>query len=171
MDELEPWICQCRRCHGVHDARDAVQYVWEYSFGACEVPVVVEVNVGDSGHVWCARVLWHGEPAELEALLGDTKYLVSCRPGSGALPTEGDLARWDRWRADARAPLDWLIADGTAFRSVGEAFEALRDGCRMPALSSIVGDWDPMEDERVRREGYRATWGETVRRNQALWRA
>jgi hypothetical protein len=33
MSETEPWICQCRKCHGVHDSADAVQYVWEFSFG------------------------------------------------------------------------------------------------------------------------------------------
>ena len=143
MNESEPWVCQCRKCHGVHDGRDAVQYVWEYSFGACDVPVVVELNVGDSGRVWCARVLWHGEPDEPRPLSNDVHYLVSYRPGSGATPTEGDFATWDRWRSHPRAPREWLIADGTGFRSVGEAFDALHHGSalgrdRPPQLGAVA---------------------------------
>jgi hypothetical protein len=170
MNESEPWICQCRKCHGVHDARDAVQYVWEFSFGACDVPVVVELDVGDSGHVWCARVLWLGEPDEPRPLSLDHQYLVSYRPGSGATPTEGDLAIWERSRGHPQAPREWLIADGTSFRSVGEAFVALHRGSVVPPPATIVGDWDGLPDDRAWREEYRATWDETVRRNQAMSR-
>jgi hypothetical protein len=168
MNETESWICQCRKCHGVHDSADAVQYVWEFAFGACEVPVVVEVNVDDSGHVWCARVLWHGEPDEPQPLSLGHHYVVSFRPGSGASPSEGDLAVWDRWRVHPQAPRDWLIADGTTFRSVEAVHDALQHGSSIPAPSTIVGDWDGSADDRPWREKYRATWDETVRRNQAM---
>jgi hypothetical protein len=170
MSNAEQWECQCRRCHGVFNAGDAVQYVWESSLGSCGVPIVVGVNVVDDGFVTCAQVYWHGEPDEPLALGEAGEFLVSFRPGEGTVPTEGDIERWVQWSKTRRPPRDWLIADGLRFRSVPDAVEALRKRTPMPDQQAIVGDWWGVDAKELTfRNKTRARWTETVRRNQRLW--
>src|SRR5659263_401343 len=101
MPMPDSWVCQCRRCRGVLNAADAVQYVWEFSLGSYGVPIVVGVNALADGFVRCASVYWHDEPDEPQAIEGTGEFIVSCRPGAGTAPTEGDIARWARWAAGA----------------------------------------------------------------------
>jgi hypothetical protein len=171
MDDDEPWICQCRRCHGVHDAGDAVQYVWEWAFGACAVPVVVGVLVDGHGHVPMAWTYWHDEPdVRFGVDLTDTEYLVSCRPGAGTFPTEGDVARWMGWLAAGCAPCDWLLVDELRFRSVAACVQALAAREAMPPEQTIAGEWaGPPEDDSWRDE-IRRDWPEIRARNRASWR-
>ena len=34
------WVCQCRRCCGVHGSADAVQYVWEWELVPGSLPAI-----------------------------------------------------------------------------------------------------------------------------------
>jgi Arc/MetJ family transcription regulator len=165
MDE-EPWVCQCRRCHGVHNGADAAQYVWEYALGSCGVPVVVGVNACENGFVTCAFVYWHDEPEVPHPIVKGGEFIVSCRPGSGTVPTEGDIARWMSWVAAEQAPRDWLIVDGLKARSVRAVVDALRARSPMPDEQDIAGDWDDALLDPQFREDVRARWTETKRRNQ-----
>jgi len=164
------WICQCRQCHGVHTGSDAVQYVWEFVFGDCGVPVVVGVNAGPDGHVGCAFPYWHGEPDEPYRIGDRGEFVVSCRPGIGTVPTEGDIARWIQWEGSALPPRDWLIADGAQFRSVRATADALRRRAPMPEEQNIAGDWDGPPTDLAHRDRIRMEWPETVRRNRATSR-
>jgi hypothetical protein len=163
----DEWVCQCRRCHGVHSAADAVQEVWESALGSCGVPVVVGVEVGADGVVLTAHPYWHGEPNRPDPISDLDEFIVSCRPDEGTMPTEGDIARWVQWEAGPHTPRDWLIVDGTHFRSVRMTVDALRTGAAMPDEQAIVGDWDgPLLDPEFRRRACRQ-WPDTVQRNQA----
>ena len=167
MTTTGKWACRCRRCQGVHSAADAVQYVWEFTLGSCGVPIVVGVNVCDEGVVRCASPYWHGEPDQTYPLVESGEFIVSCRPGAGTMPTEGDVARWVQWEAGPHTPRDWLIVDRTRFRSVRMTVDALRARAAMPDEETIAGDCDgpvpyPESRSRTLRE-----WPETVRRNQA----
>ncbi len=170
MNETEPWVCHCRKCHGVHDAADAVQYVWEFSFGACEVPVVVGVHADPSGHVFTAWPYWHGEPEVAEGFSRTDLYVVSCRPGAGTAASEADLARWASWSSQAAPPRDWLIVDGTTLRSVAETSDALCRRDPPPPERDITGEWMDWPDEPAQRATIRANWSETVRQNQERFR-
>jgi len=169
MQNEEKWICQCRRCHGVHDAADAVQYVWEWALGSCDVPVVVGVNVGQDAQAFCAFTYWHDEPDEPLAL-GGLEYMVSCRPGDGTRPTEGDVARWIRWMACEHPPRDWLLVDGLRFRSVRACVDALRERAPFPGEHTIAGEWDGPPDDDTWRAEIRADWPAIRARNQAFRR-
>lgn len=161
------WVCRCRRCHGVHSAADAVQYVWEFALGSCGVPVVVGVEVGVDGVVRIAHPHWHGEPDRPHPISDLDEFIVSCRPGGGTAPSEGDIARWMQWESGSQPPRDWLIADGTRFRSVRMTVDALRTRAEMPDEQTIVGDWNgPLVDPEFRRRTLN-DWPETVRRHQA----
>ena len=167
----EQWECQCRRCRGVFIAADAVQYVWEFSLGCCEVPVVVGVNATSDGFVTCALVYWHEEPDEAHPLGELDEFIVSCRPGQGTAPTEGDIARWIRWSDGDHPPRNWLIADGRRFRSVPDVVETLKMRAPMPDEEVIVGDWWSLDlAEATSRGAIRANWAETKRRNKRFWR-
>jgi hypothetical protein len=168
----EAWICQCRRCNGVLNSADAVQYVWEWVFGACDVPVVVGVRALDTGRVFYANVYWHDEPDE-SGPFDEPEYVVSVRPGRGTIPTEGDVARWVKWESRTTPPRDWLLADGLRFRSVRDCVEALRHRSPIPEEDTIAGDWDgpPTNETDESRAEIRANWTETKRRNRRLRRA
>ncbi len=169
MSNEEPWVCQCRRCCGVAIAADAVQYVWESAFGACAVPVVVGVHAQDDGFVTCGWVYWHDEPEDPFYLAHLHQFIVSCRPGEGTIPTEGDIARWARWATRDQCPTDWLLADRLAFRSVRDCAQALYDRSPMPGGQTISGDWwGPDDREEEGRIAFRERWVETNRRNQAF---
>ncbi len=103
MNDPEPWVCRCRKCHGVHDAADAVQYVWEFSFGACDVPVVIGPHVRPSGHVFTAIPYWHGAPEVIQGFSRAELYVVSCRPG--ALTVAGWMREVQGERLAAEAEL------------------------------------------------------------------
>ena len=172
MSNAEPWVCQCRRCRGVFLAGDAVQYVWESSLGCCEVPIVVGVNAHSDGFVTCAFVYWHDEPDEPHPISDLGEFIVSCRPGRGTTPTEGDIARWTRWSVGDHSPRNWLIADGRRFRSVRDVVETLRKRVPMPDDEMIPGDWWVPDLAEARSRGeIRANWAETVRRNKRLCKA
>jgi hypothetical protein len=161
------WVCQCRRCHGVHSGRDAVQEVWESALGSCDVPIVVGVNVGLDGRVVCSSTYWHGEPEQPRPLVEFGEYIVSCRPGEGTVSTEGDIARWVSWEAGPHVPRDWLLVDRTRFRSVRATVDALRSRWPLPGTQIIAGDWDgPLLDPEFRARTFR-DWPEAVRRNRA----
>jgi hypothetical protein len=161
------WVCQCRRGHGVHSAADAVQYVWEFALGSCGVPVVVGVNVCIDGVVRCASPYWHGEPDQPSPIVESGEFIVSCRPGAGTMPTEGDVARWARWETGSQLPRDWLIVDETRFRSVRMTVDALRTRAEMPLEQTIAGDWDGTGLAPEFRRRMLHEWPEIVRRNQA----
>ena len=170
MSNAARWVCQCRRCRGVFDAGDAVQYVWESSFGCCEVPVVVGVNAHNDGFVVCAPIYWHGEPDEPLPLVETGEFIVSCRPGQGTAPTEGDIALWVHWSDVSCPPRNWLIADGLRFRSVPDVVQALRMCTPMPDEEVIIGDWWSLDlAEATSRKALRANWPETTRNNKRLW--
>jgi hypothetical protein len=169
MQAEEQWVCQCRRCQGVHGSADAVQYVWEWALGSCGVPIVVGVNVGRDGHVFCPWTYWHDEPDEPVAIC-DLEYLVSYRPGEGTRPTEGDVARWVRWTACEYPPRDWLLVDGLRFRSVRGCVDALRERGPLPRERGIVGDWDGPPEDGSWRADIHADWPAIKARNQASWR-
>ena len=76
--------------------------MWEWALGSCGVPVVIGVNVRPSGRVFCGWTYWHDEPDESFAFETGIEFIVSCRPGGGTFPTEGDVARWTRWTACPR---------------------------------------------------------------------
>jgi hypothetical protein len=161
--------CQCRRCCGVFTAADAVQYVWESAFGSCAVPVVVGVHAVADGFVRCGLVYWHDEPDEPFVLPYLHQFIVSCRPGQGTSPMEGDIERCARWSSRDRCPSDWLLVDGTRFRSVREVSHTLRDRGPMPDEQTISGDWwGPDDREGEERIAIRERWVETKRRNQAF---
>jgi hypothetical protein len=164
------WKCQCRMCHGVHSAADAVQYVWEFALGACGVPTVVGVLVSDNGLVTCAFTYWHGEPTDRFGLSGCDEYLVSFRPDGGTIPTEGDVARWMDWESSPQPPCDWLLACGRRFRSVQATVDALRRREPLPGEETIAGDWDEALVNQEFRAAMAADWAETVRRNRATTR-
>jgi hypothetical protein len=161
------WVCQCRRCHGVHSAADAVQYVWEFTLGSCGVPIVVGVNVGDDGVVRCASPYWHGEPDQPHPVVESGEFIVSCRPGDGTVPTEGDVARWAQWEKGSQPARDWLIVDETRFRSVRMTVDALRTRVELPAEQTIAGDWDGSSLDPEFRVQVHRDWPETVHRNRA----
>ncbi len=165
MDEDEDWVCQCRRCHGVHGSADAVQYVWEWSLGSCGVPTVVGVQVDPRGHVSCAFTYWCGEPDEPLEFGPVRNFMVSCRPGDGTVPTEGDVARWTQWISGAYPPVDWLLVDGVRFRSVRDVVEALCAREPMPGERTIVGDWCTGLDASWKAKT-RAEWPGIVARNR-----
>jgi hypothetical protein len=163
----EAWICQCRQCHGVHTAADAVQYVWEFALGSCDVPIVVGVNADDEGFVCCAFTYWHDEP-EQPFPLGDLgEFIVSCRPGAGTVPTEGDIARWVAWETSPLPPRDWLIVDDRRFRSIASTVDALRTRSAVPEEQTIAGDWDGRGLDPAFRANVHARWPETTRRARA----
>jgi hypothetical protein len=166
MPPESEWVCRCRRCNGVHTTSDVVQYVWEFALGSCDVPVVVAVDVGSDGVVLCAFVLWHGEPNEPQSVYGIDRYIVSCRPREGTVPTEGDIARWTQWARRPNHPIDWLIVDKTRFRSVANTADALRERRSTPAEQSIPGDWDGSPPDRSWRAQIRDEWTDTVRTNR-----
>lgn len=171
MSNEEPWVCQCRRCCGVSTSADAVQYVWETAFGSCAVPVVVGVHVQDDGFVTCGWVYWHDEPDDPFVLPYLNQFIVSCRPGDDAKPTEGDIARWARWATQSERPSDWLLVDQVTFRSVRECAQALYDCSPMPEVQTIPGDWwGPDDREEQERIAIRERWVETKRRNRAFWK-
>jgi len=165
MPSKGEWVCLCRRCNGVHSSTDAVQYVWEYALGSCSVPVVVRADVDPEGVVVCTSVSREGEPDEPPhrgEIGGLGEYIVSCRPGGGTAPTEGDVARWMQWESRSRHPIDWLLVDGIRFRSVAADVEALRQRSPLPDEEQIVGDWDrpprdPSWQERIHR-----SWADSV---------
>ena len=117
----------------------------------------------------CASTYWEGDPEECHPIGQLGEFMVSCRPGEGTTPTEGDIARWFRWQAGPRPPRDWVIVDGTVYRSVAATIAALRNRTPMPGEQAIAGDsFPPLDDdfrERVRRD-----WEETRRRNAARLR-
>ena len=99
------------------------------------------------------------------------EFIVSCRPGRGTTPTEGDIARWTRWSVGDHPPRNWLIADGRRFRSVRDVVETLRMRVPMPDEEMISGDWwFPDLAEATSRGEIRANWAETVRRNKRFWK-
>lgn len=158
MDKEEKWVCQCRRCNGVHNSADAVQYVWEWALGSCGVPTVVDVEVGSYGHAYCGFTYWHDEPDELLDFGDRLHYMVSCRPGAGTLPTEGDLARWIQWVDCGHPPVDWLLVDRLRFRSVRACVDALRERDNLAGEHTIAGDLaGPLEDDTWRTE-IRTDW-------------
>jgi hypothetical protein len=170
MRNEEKWVCQCRRCGGVHGSADAVQYVWEWALGSCGVPIVVGVDVNRDGYVVSTFTYWHDEPDVPQALGGGLLYMVSCRPGDGTRPTEGDVARWMRWTTCEDPPDDWLLVDGLRFRSVRSCVDALREREPLPDERTIVGDWDGVLDDPPWRSTIRADWPGTKARNQAFSR-
>jgi hypothetical protein len=95
--------------------------------------------------------------------------MVSCRPGDGTVPTEGDVARWTQWISGAHPPVDWLLVDGLRFRSVRDVVEALLDRKPLPGERSIVGDWCTGLDSAWQAKT-RAEWPEIVARNRATSR-
>src|SRR5205807_10292629 len=99
--------------------------------GSCGVPIVVGVNVEREGFVRCALPYWHGEPEQPYPIC-DLEFIVSCRPGAGTVPSEGDIARWMQWTCGTPSPSDWLITDDTRFRSVRSTVDALRTRVAMP---------------------------------------
>lgn len=167
MTDSQPWVCHCRRCEGVLTAADAVQYVWEFTLGSCDIPVVVGVNAQADGFVTCAWIYWHDEPEEPHPICDLGEFMVSCRPGAGTIPTEADIARWVAWASAAHVPRDWLIVDSRRFRSVAAVADALRQRTPMPEERTIPGDWlgDPLDT--TWRETIRAEWDETKSRNRA----
>src|SRR4051812_17893942 len=163
MGDASEWVCECRRCNGVRRGIEAVQYVWEWVLGSCGVPIVVGVHADPSGHVVTAWTYWEDEPDVPFELPGLTQFMVSVRPGRGTLPTEGDVARWVAWQQAARAPADWMIADGLRTRSVGDVVTALRAREPMADERQIAGDSNGLGlDEKMRAE-VRATWAQTKR--------
>lgn len=166
MTDDEDWICQCRRCHGVHTGADAVQYVWEFALGSCDVPIVVGVNADDEGFVCCAFTYWHDEPGQPYPLGELGEFIVSCRPGAGTVPTEGDIARWVAWETSPLPPRDWLIVDARRFRSIAATIDALRTRSPMPEEQTIAGDWDGSGLDPAFRANVHETWTETKRRAQ-----
>lgn len=88
-----------------------MQYFWESAFGSCAVPVVVGVHALADGFVRCGLVYWHDEPDDPFFLPCLHQFIVSCRPGQGTRPTEGDIERWARWSRRARYPSDWWGPD------------------------------------------------------------
>ena len=105
------------------------------------------------------------------AELDSDEYIVSCRPGAGTYPTEGDVARWMTWLARGCAPRDWLIVDGLRFRSVPACVDALLERRGMPSERTIAGDWDgPPEDDSWRARIH-DEWPETKARNRASSRS
>jgi len=147
-----------------------VQYVWEWSLGSCGVPTVVGVNADLGGFVCCAFTYWHDEPAQPYPIGDLGEFMVSCRPGAGTVPTEGDVARWVVWESGPRPPRDWLIVDGQRFRSVATTVEALRRRSPIPGEQTIVGDWLGDALAVSFRADVRANWTMTKRRNQATSR-
>lgn len=73
--------------------------------GSCGVPIVVGVHLHADGNAFCAWPYRHGEPND-PVVLGGTHYIVSCRPGRGTRPTEGDIARWMQWARCEEPPRD-----------------------------------------------------------------
>lgn len=167
MTDEKPRVCQCRRCKGVLSAADAVQYVWEFALGSCEVPIVVGVNAGSDGWVVCAWTYWHDEPDDPHPIGELGEFMVSCRPGSGTVPTEADIARWASWASGPHPPRDWLLVDGRRYRSVPGVVEALQQREAMPSDRLISGDWFDDPFDRRWRESLRAQWAETKLRNRA----
>jgi hypothetical protein len=162
------WVCQCRKCLGVTCGAEAAQYVWEFGFGSCEVPFVSGVVAHHpDGFVFTNWSYWHGEPDEPFATTGHETFMVSCRPGEGTMPTEGDLARWALWQAQVHPPKDWVLLDGLNHRSVAAVAAALERRQPLPEEAQIVGDWDDTMGDRKFRARVRAEWDETVRRNRA----
>ena len=166
MDDAENWVCQCRRCHGVHNSGDAVQYVWEWALGSCGVPIVNGVHLGCNNHVSIAWTYWHDEPDE-PVSWGSPYYMVSWRPDNGTLPTECDVARWVQWTRCEEPPLDWLLVDGLRFCSVRACVDALRERQRIPGESAIVGDWCELSDSETWRAETHANWRDIKARNRA----
>lgn len=112
-------------------------------------------------------VEWHDEPDRWDPFCDLDEYPVSFRPGHGAIPTEGDVARWMRWQRDA-SPIDWLIADGTQFRSMRAVAQALTRHAPMPATQTILGDWNPPgRSFLATRDAIRRDWAATKARNAA----
>jgi hypothetical protein len=167
MSSDEAWVCMCRRCCGVLTGADAVQYVWEFALGSCGVPTVVGVNADLGGFVCCAFTYWHGEPAEPHPIGDLGEFIVSCRPGEGTVPTEGDIARWVAWESGPRPPRDWLVVDGKRFRSVSATVDALRRRSPMPDERTIAGDWFGDGLDPAFRAEVREIWSETKRRIHA----
>jgi len=161
------WVCQCRKCLGVTCGAEAAQYVWEFSFGSCEVPWVSGVMAHLDGFVFTNWSYWHGEPDVPFSITGDKTFMVSCRPAEGTMPTEGDLARWASWSSLPDPPNDWVVMDGLSYRSVAAVAEALERHLPPPAEGRIVGDWDDAVSDRPFRAKIRAEWDETVQRNRA----
>ena len=164
------WVCQCRRCCGVLTGADAVQYVWEFALGSCDVPTVVGVNADLSGFVCCAFTYWHGEPPQPYPIGDLGEFIVSCRPGAGTVATEGDIARWVSWETGPQPPRDWLVVDGTRFRSVSATVDALRRRLPMPDEHAIAGDWNGEPLDPAFRADVRENWIAIERRNQATSR-
>jgi hypothetical protein len=170
MDTERGWTCPCGLCHGVRTAADAVQYVWEFALGSCAVPIVVGVMTHADGHGVSAFTYWHGEPDEPRPTRELGEFIVSCRPGAGIVPTEGDIARWSRWEAATVSPRDWLIVDGIRFRSVRATLAALRDRRPIPAEQEIAGDWDELVIDMEFRTRVQRDWPKTVEEARMHWR-
>jgi hypothetical protein len=81
MHKEEKWVCQCRRCRGVHGRAGAVRYGWEWAFGSCGVPVVVGVHVGRDAHAFRAFTYWHDVPDDVPLAVGGLQFhgVVSSR--------------------------------------------------------------------------------------------
>ncbi|MEX0664918.1 MAG: hypothetical protein WD598_09135 [Acidimicrobiia bacterium] len=164
-------VCQCRRCRGVFNGAHAVQYVWESVFGSCAVPVVAGVYALTDGFVRAGWVYWRDEPDGPFPLADLHAFVVSCRPGRGTIPSEGDIGRWHGWVASGIPPRDWLLVDGLTFRSVSQVAHALRDRSRMPCEQIIPGDWWGADaKEHAERRAIREQWTQTKQRNRATSR-
>jgi len=130
----------------------------------------VGVNVNRAGRVICSLTYWHGEPEEPYPLVPAGEFVVSCRPGEGSVPSEGDIARWTQWTSGCHTPRDWLIVDGTRFRSVRATVDALRSRAVLPTEQVIAGDWDGPLLTPAFRQRTLSEWPETVRRARATAR-
>jgi hypothetical protein len=148
-----------------------VQEAFEWALGAMGVPVVVSVcqwRDHTDGHVFINWVHWNDEPDVYDLFPDALIRVVSFRPGSRTVPTEGDVACWMRWQEQGSPPDDWLLADGTRFRSVRDVVRALLDRAPMSEEQTILGEWwEPSARRAARREEIRRDWAETKARTAA----
>ena len=140
-DAPTEWVCQCRRCLGVRNTMDAVQYAYELWLDDPQTPMIIGfAALFQTGRSSLTVPFLAGEPDAL-GLPGLRVWVFSFRPGSTAVPTEGDIARWDRWDRTEGNFVDWIIIDGDLWTSVANVGVALRERRPVPGPRRYSKYW------------------------------
>ena len=140
-DTTDDWVCQCRRCHGVHTTADAVQYAYELWMDLPQRALVAAFAFfGEDGRTSLSVPFLDGEP-DVVGITGGRVWAFSFRPRRGAVPTEGDIARWERWHSDVTNLVDWIVVDGDRWASIAGTVAALLDRRPVPRPETFSNYW------------------------------